>query len=99
MAVRTDEPRTTKCRRVYPNIAPNVFMEQMGPSATPSAINTCLPHCVGGGCAAWGTGLAGAHGGADLSPAPRAPDQNLSPPPRAPVSPLVTAAPRSRSVP
>jgi hypothetical protein len=32
-------------------------------------------------------GWAGAHGGADLRPAPRAPEQNLRPAPRAPVRP------------
>ncbi len=36
---------------------------------------------------AWQPGLAGAHGGADLRPALRAPGQNLRPAPRAPVRP------------
>ena len=38
-----------------------------------------------------GQGWQGRNGGADLRPAPRAPDRNPRPAPRAPVRPLVTA--------
>ena len=43
--------------------------------------------------------MAGAHGGADLRPAPRAPEQNLRPAPRAPVRPGPHPVPGSPRLP